>query len=287
MAILLTGGTGKTSVRLARLLQDAKVPFLLASRRGESAAPSGMPAVKFDWLDSQTWGVPFQYKFPDGEKISAVYMMVPIVDDPETSMNAFIDYAKKEHGVSRFVLIAGTSAEPGKAGVGMVWKHFLDIGVEYCVLRPTWFMENLSEEAQRFLIKDTGKIYTACGDGKVPFISTTDIAAVAFKALTDKKSHNTDHTILGPELLTYDQVAEKISNALGRKVEHVKLTEEQRYQGLVSAGLSDYYAKFLTSLEVSALNGAEDRMNDVVEKVTGRPPRSFDGFAQENKAVWQ
>jgi len=181
-----------------------------------------MPAVKFDWLDHKTFEAPFQFKLPGGEKISAVYMMVPIVNDPETSMNAFIDYAKKEHGVNRFVLVAGSTAEPGKAGVGKVWQHFLDTGVDYCVLRPTWFMgtsstrvkfwangraiENLSEEAQRFIIKDTSKIYTACGDGKIPFISTTDIAAVAFKALTDEKSHNNDHRILGPELLTYDQV---------------------------------------------------------------------------------
>jgi len=82
-------------------------------------------------------------------------------------------------------------------------------------------------------------------------------------------------------------VAEKLSNALGRKIEHVKLTEEQRYQGLLSAGLPDHFARFMTNLEVLAKGGEEDRMNDAVEKVTGRPPKSFDTFAQENKAVWQ
>lgn len=55
-------------------------------------------------------------------------------------------------------------------------------------------------------IKGEGKIYTACGDAKIPFVSVTDIAAVAFRALADKKSHNTSYRVLGPELLTYDQV---------------------------------------------------------------------------------
>lgn len=55
-------------------------------------------------------------------------------------------------------------------------------------------------------IKEEGKIYTATGDGKIPFVSATDIAAVAFRALTDEKPHNTSYYILGPELLTYDQV---------------------------------------------------------------------------------
>lgn len=140
MAILLTGGTGKTSVHIAHLLQDVNIPFLLASRRGEAAAPSGMPATKFDWLDSSTFERPFHHKFPGGETISKVYIVTPIVNDPETSVNAFVDYAVKEHGVKRFVLIAGTSTEPGSPGIGKIWQHFLDIDVEYCVLNPTWFM---------------------------------------------------------------------------------------------------------------------------------------------------
>jgi uncharacterized protein YbjT (DUF2867 family) len=47
MAILLTGGTGKTSTHLAKLLQDANIQFLLTSRKGQAGAPSGMEAVKF------------------------------------------------------------------------------------------------------------------------------------------------------------------------------------------------------------------------------------------------
>lgn len=140
MAVLLTGGTGKTSVRTARLLQDANIPFLLASRKAEAAAPSGMPATRFDWLDSSTFQSPFQHRFPDGERISAVYLVAPEVADPAPPMNAFIDYAVSEHGVGRFVLCAGSSAELGGPYHGKVWQHLVDVGVGYCVLRPTWFM---------------------------------------------------------------------------------------------------------------------------------------------------
>lgn len=140
MAILLTGGTGKTSVRIARFLQEAKTPFLLASRRGKAAAPPEMPATKFDWLDSSSFENPFQHKFPGGESISAVYLVAPEVADPTSPMNGFVDYAIREHGVKRFVLIGGSSSEPGGHHVGKVWQHLLDLGVEYCVLRPSWFM---------------------------------------------------------------------------------------------------------------------------------------------------
>jgi festuclavine dehydrogenase len=140
MAILLTGGTGKTSVRIARFLQDAKIPFLLASRRGEAAAPLGMPAVNFDWLDSSTSKNPFHHEFSGGESISAVYLVAPEVPDPAPSMNAFVDYAVKEHGVKRFVIMGGSSTKIGGPHIGKVWQHCLDNGLEYCVLRPSWFM---------------------------------------------------------------------------------------------------------------------------------------------------
>lgn len=140
MAILLTGGTGKTSIGIAHLLQDAKIPFLLASRRGQTAAPSGMPATNFDWLDSSTFAKPFEHKFPSGESISAVYLIAPSVMEPHISVNAFIDYVIKEHGVKRFVVLGGSSIEVGGAHMGKVWQHLLDSHVDCCVLRPTWFM---------------------------------------------------------------------------------------------------------------------------------------------------
>ncbi|KAL9627792.1 MAG: hypothetical protein Q9164_007488 [Protoblastenia rupestris] len=140
MAILLTGGTGKTSTHLARLLQDAKTPFLIASRKAESAAPPGMQAIKFDWLNDSTFERPFQHQFPNGEIISAIYLIAPEVPDPVPSMTSFVNYAVEKHGVKRFVLLSGSTAEPGGPHVGKVWQQFIDIGVEYCVLRPTWFM---------------------------------------------------------------------------------------------------------------------------------------------------
>ena len=56
-------------------------------------------------------------------------------------------------------------------------------------------------------IKEGDNIITATGEGKIPFVSARDVAAVAAKALTDAKAHNTEHIILGPELLSYDDVS--------------------------------------------------------------------------------
>jgi festuclavine dehydrogenase len=134
MTFLLLGGTGKTATRIAASLANAKKPFLLASRRGPDAAPKGYPAIKFDWADESTWSRGFE-----NGQVLAVYMMEPHIDHPWVPMIKFVDLAKQK-GVQRFVLCAGTSTALGKDGMGRVWEHFINSGVEYAVLRPTWFM---------------------------------------------------------------------------------------------------------------------------------------------------
>lgn len=144
-------------------------------------------------------------------------------------MIKFVDLARQK-GVKRFVLCAGTSAAPGKDGMGRVWEHFMKVNVEFAVLRPSWFMgelphiklrdsmwsstlltlfclaENLIEPGVVYTVTQLNTVFTATQDGKIPFISADDIANVAYHALTDAKPQNRDLRVLGPENLTYDQV---------------------------------------------------------------------------------
>jgi hypothetical protein len=132
MTILLTGGSGKTSTRLASLLHTHNVDFLLASRKPSSSITPDNH-VQFDWTDSSTW--PTAFPTP----IRAVYMMEPQAAQPWVPMISFLDFAISK-GATRFVLCAGTTAERGKDGMGRVWDAFVERGVEFCVLRPSWFM---------------------------------------------------------------------------------------------------------------------------------------------------
>lgn len=141
MAILLTGGTGFTSIRCAQFLQKANIPFVVTSRKGQAGAPSGMEAVKFDFIDPSTYDAPFEHIFPNNEKISAVYLVPPQVDDPAAAMNAFVDHAATKYGVKRFVMVTGSTTEKDQPiGHAPTWKHLDEIKVEYSVLRATWFM---------------------------------------------------------------------------------------------------------------------------------------------------
>ncbi len=55
-------------------------------------------------------------------------------------------------------------------------------------------------------IREEGKIYSATRDGKVSWVSTEDVGSVAHRALTNEPAENTANVLLGPELLSYDDV---------------------------------------------------------------------------------
>ncbi|KAL9122827.1 MAG: hypothetical protein Q9187_000617 [Circinaria calcarea] len=280
MTILLTGGTGKTSMRIARLLKDADTPVLLASR--SNSAPPPYKSCRFDWLDNTTHPNPFVEA-----EITAVYLVAPSgVLDILPVMKAFIDFAKSK-GVQRFVLLSASDIPAGGHFTGKVHEYLISLGVEYAVLRPTWFMENFSEGQHLGPIRQHSRFYSASGEGKAPFVSAEDIAAVAFHALVDKPPHNTDHVILGPELLSYDDVADILSKVLHRKITHVKITESEKAAAMHSNGMPEDYAKMLASLDTKLSNGVEARMNNVVKEVTGGEPKAFSAFAKENKSCWE
>lgn len=54
---------------------------------------------------------------------------------------------------------------------------------------------------------ESNKIVTATGDGKIPWISSEDIARAAFNELISEKSSNKEYYVLGPELYSFNEVS--------------------------------------------------------------------------------
>ncbi|RYP93153.1 hypothetical protein DL770_000727 [Monosporascus sp. CRB-9-2] len=281
MSILVLGGQGKTASPIAALLHTAGLPFLVASRSTSSSSP--YKQAHFDWLKEETYGNPFSKAVLEGlAPVATTYLVPPPIFDLAPPMIKFVDYAQ-QNGVKRFVLLSGSTIERGGPAMGQVHEHLATLnGIKYGVLRPTWFME----EHQRLAIKNESKIYSAAGDGRVPFVSTGDIARVAIRLLTDEEVPETEPVILGPEPLSYDQVAGILSSVLGREITHVKLTEDELTKHLESTGMPVEDARMLAGMDVMIREGAEDKTNNVVEELTGAPPMPFRDFAAREKDTW-
>jgi len=134
MTILITGGTGKTGGCLARLLSGAGLPFLIATRTGK--APEPFRAVKFDWFDSTT----FENPFNADPSIDRIYLVLPPAHMHTLPVvGPFIDLAISK-GVKRIVLLTALQSDPGSPSFGKVHSYLAEKGIEYVVLRPSWFM---------------------------------------------------------------------------------------------------------------------------------------------------
>ncbi|KAK0243616.1 hypothetical protein EDD85DRAFT_759254, partial [Armillaria nabsnona] len=130
-------------------------------------------------------------------------------------------------------------------------------------------------------IKENNTIISMSADGKVGFISADDIADLVVSTLTDKKSHNTDHIIMGPELLTYDDIAVIFTEVLGRKITHTHITVEQLKQRYISFSLPEDFTGMLSSLDGLNANDSEEEIFNTPKKVTEKG--TLRSFMEANK----
>ena len=156
----------------------------------------------------------------------------------------------------------------------------------WIILRPTWFMQNFSEQQHLPTIVGEDAIFSATGEGRVGFIDAEDIAAVAAAALTALEFPSGELILTRPETLSYDQVAALLTNATGREIHHRRLSEQQMAERFVAFGVPDGFAAGLAAMDSAIATGAEDRTTDNVARVTRRPAGSFQSFVKRNAAAW-
>ena len=276
--VLVTGGTGKTGSRLVARLRQEVWAARAASRSG--AAPAEGEGARFDWYD------------PGGHEaalagVDRVYLIAPIGSNtPVEVMEPFIELAIAR-GVRRFVLQSSSLIEEGGPATGAVHALLRRRAPEWAVLQPSWFMENFTVAPHLSTIRAEDAIYSATGDGRVPFISVADIAEAGLRALTDARPPDAGLVLTGPGMLRYDEVAAIIGDARGRPVRHVRISVDALASRHEQFGIPPEFAAMLAGLDGAIAAGADARVTDSVARMTGSPPRSFTDFAAPWGAEWR
>jgi uncharacterized protein YbjT (DUF2867 family) len=269
--VLVTGGTGKTGKSLVAQLQKNGLGYRAAARSGEPP---------FDWAQRATWSAAL-------EDVASVYLVAPsTLEDPYSPMIEFLKVAMLE-GARRFVLLSMSSLSAGGPAQGQVHQWLKENGEDWAVLRPTAFMQNFSEGPYLATIRSEDTFYSNTGTGRVPFINTVDIASAALAALTAPAALNRDFILTADELISYDRVAELISQACGRRISHTRVSTEALTERFRVSGLPGRSAKLLAAAYQSIAEGAEERTTDAFKTLTGKSPITFWEFAEANADVWR
>lgn len=266
---LVIAATGKTGRRVADQLEAMGHPVRRGSRSGD---------VRFDWNDRTTWASAL-----DG--VMAAYVVyspdLAVPEAPE-AIEAFSALAKAS-GVQRLVLLSGRGEEEAQRCEGIVRRS----GLEWTVVRASWFAQNFDEGAFLDLVL-SGDVTLPADEVREPFIDVDDIAEVVVAALTTDDLVGDVLEVTGPRLMTFADAVGEIARASGRDVRYGTIPRDAFRAGLSEAGLPEQQVGLLDYLFTTVLDGRNAHVSNGVERALGRPARDFRDYAARVAAtgVW-
>ena len=90
----------------------------------------------------------------------------------------------------------------------------------------------------------------------------------------------------GPEALSYDAVADAISQAIGKKVSYVHVPPEYAKKQMIADGVPRWLAEDMIILFATFREGYGSAVTNTVAEVTKRRPRTFRQFAHDHARVF-
>jgi uncharacterized protein YbjT (DUF2867 family) len=221
----------------------------------------------------------------------AVFWLVPPDPHARSVEAAYVDFTRpacdafKRHEVRRVVGVSALgrgTAVAGHAGLVTASLAMDDLiassGVSYRALTMPSFMDNLLRQVES--IRNRGMFVTPiAGDRKLPSCATRDIAAVAARLLLDDSWSGAGHVaVLGPEDLSFNDMAQIMSEVLGKPVRYQQIPAQALKDRLTGAGMSDAMAQGTVDMMVAKDQGLDNAEPRTPESTT---PTSFRKWCQE------
>jgi uncharacterized protein YbjT (DUF2867 family) len=279
--VLITGATGNVGMEVIRALsrQQHGVEIVGAVRDTEADgckfSETKIKLRKLDFLDEHT--------FEDAlDDISVLFLIRPTqILDAAAVFDPFIRKAR-EMGVKHIVFLSvqgaqQTSIVPHKR----IEQSIVQSGVAFTFLRPAYFMQNFTTVLREELIQSKGFSLPA-GDTPFALVDVRDIASVAAKVLLSPTMHQgMAYELTSNELLTFKQMAFKISEAVGEQIRFRSPVLWEFYWMKHLAGIP--FAKIMLMIWLHFLPRFQKSpdLTDCVERITGRQPISFEQFAKD------
>lgn len=259
---LIIGKTAKTGLRVEKRLQAVGYATRGVSR---SSSPT------FDWEDQSTWRKAMQ----GTESAYVTFYPDLAIPTAEQTIRDFIAVAK-EVGLRHIVLLSGR----GEEGAERAEAVLANSGLDWNVVRASWFMQNFSEG---FMIDGIlgGNVMLPAGDIAEPFIDIDDIAEVAVAALTRSELRNRLFEVSGPRAMTFAQCVEEISQAVGYPVLYTRIPMDDFNGALRAQGMPEEMLWLMNELFNVVLDGRNAQPANGVEEAVGRPATDFATYLQK------
>lgn len=277
--ILITGASGSVGKAVLQEVRrrESKFRAMFRSKEEAAKAPSGCEAVLADYSDRQSLR-----KAMDG--VTSVFVVCsPIPQLVELESNV-LD-ACKETGVEHVVLSSALGAgDYGKSFPS--WHRKVEdklkaTGMSYTILRPNGFLQNIVAYNAPS-IRAQGAFYAAMGDAKVSYLDVGDIAVVAAKALKGGVHAGKTYELNGPEAISNQELAKRISKVAGRTVNYVDIPESAQREAMLGLGMPEWQVTALLELQQYYKQGGGAKTDGLLQDLIERDPVTLDQYLTAN-----
>ncbi len=285
--VLVTGATGVTGQPTVAKLLELNIPVRAlvhkADDRSRQLEKSGAEVVVGDLSDFDRLGEVLQ-------DIRAAYYLYPIQVPGIIESTAYFAQAALEAGVEAIVNMSQAPARRvskshGSQNHWVAERVFDWSGIPVTHLKPTFFAEWLLYSVQSIRMQDV--IAYPFGDVAYAPITGEDQGNVIAAILADPKPHaGKTYPLFGLEEIMQYQVAEMVSEVVGRKITYMPLSIPA-FEPILRTALrgTDYFTQHILAVAQDCLDGYFSGMNDNVEKISGQKPMSMKAFIEKNKAL--
>jgi uncharacterized protein YbjT (DUF2867 family) len=287
--ILVTGAAGSSGSAVVREFarRNAPVRALVRSRAraGGLEALPGVELAEGDMRRPETLGAALR-------GVERALMISSSDAEMVETQCTFVDAAKRA-GVRHIVKLSGK-----ESGVGFDAKRFRftrmheeieayleGSGLAWTHLRPSQFMQVYLREAPS--IASQGALRLPLADARLSPVDLEDIAKVAFALLHQDGHEGKTYEMTGPEALTMAEVVERISDAIGKAVRYVNVSDAERREALRSAGTPSYFADALDEQAAERRRCPRSRVYLGTHEAFGVRPTTFAEFARRNARVFR
>ncbi len=272
--IAVTGASGNAGQAVIAALRARGVPVRPLLRE-----PVG-DAVGFDFLRPET------FEAAVAGAAGLFLLRPPPISDVGPTLNRLVDVALAA-GVPRIVFLSVIGADTrGYIPHAKVEKHLKGSAAAWTFLRAGFFAQNLGD-AYRADIRDHDEVFVPAGAGRAAFVDVRDLGEVAARAFTEEGHAGQAYVLTGPEALSFVQVAELLSAALGRPIRYAR-PGVLRYLGrLRRRGLPFAQRLVQTVLHVGLRFGQGEGLDPTLARLLGRPPRTLATYIHDHLELWR
>lgn len=276
--ILVTGASGSVGKAVLKEVakSGAKHRAMYRSAGEAAKAPAGTETVIADFGKRETLGAALR----GVESVYLVCSPIPELAQLEGNMMEACGEAGVKHIVLNSAMGAGEYGKSFPSWHGKAEEKLKSTRISSTVLRPNSFHQNVLTYFAPS-IRAQGAFYGSMGKARTSFLDVRDIAVVAVKTLAGGGHAGKTYELNGPEALTYEEVASKISKHAERTVRYVDIPAEAQRKAMLEQGMPEWQVKALLELQEYYTSGNGGNVDGTLGLLLGRAPITMDQFVAE------